>query len=151
MKQINNVSRETLITKKDIETLYKLALKSYKNNEIPVGAIVKYNNKIIGTGYNTRQKKHDICGHAEINAIKMAEKRIKDWRLNDCIIISTLEPCELCTKIINDSRIKNSYYIVSKTTGIVSNKIINEKIYFPGNNFEEKIKEMLKVFFSNIR
>ena len=151
MNKNKNVSRETFITEEDFKILYKLALKSFKNGEIPVGSIVKYDNKIIGTGFNTRQKQHDVCGHAEINAIKMAAKKMKDWRLNNCIIISTLEPCELCTKVINECRISRSYYIVSKSLKNTSKNIEKKKIYFPGNNFEEKIKEMIKVFFKNIR
>ena len=71
MNKNKNVSRETFITEEDFKILYKLALKSFKNGEIPVGSIVKYDNKIIGTGFNTKQKQHDVCGHAEINAIKI--------------------------------------------------------------------------------
>src|SRR5574344_1626328 len=124
-------------TGKILEKLAKLAQISFKKGEIPVGALVIYNNEIIGLGYNTRQKKYDVCGHAEINAIRQAEKKLKDWRLNDCKLYSTLEPCEMCYKIIKECRIKKVYYLIS------NNKKHNypecEQIYFPGNKTVQNI------------
>ena len=135
--------------KKYIDYTLKLADKSYKLNKVPVGAIVIYKDKIIGKGYNTRQKKHNVCGHAEINAIMQAEKKLKDWRLDECEIISTLQPCELCSKVIEESRIKKVYYLLEQPNIELKNDY--EKICFPGNINIQKYKEKFNSFFKKIR
>ena len=128
--------------------LYKLALKSYKNNEIPVGAIVIYKEKIIGKGYNNRQSKCNVCGHAEIMAIKCAEKYLGDWRLNNCILISTLKPCNMCSEVINESRISNVYYYVEQNNSLNKSKFIKVN----GNQeFINKYLELFKDFFKKLR
>lgn len=131
-----------------LNILYKLALKSYDNGDIPVGAIVIYNNKIIGKGYNNRQKNNNVCGHAEINAIKMAENKLGDWRLNDCILISTLKPCKMCAEVINTSRISEVFYLIDQNDvdyDYIFNKI-EEK-----SEITDKIKELMNNFFRNLR
>ncbi len=129
--------------------LYKLALKSYKNNEIPVSAIIIYKDKIIGKGYNDRQNKHNILGHAEIKAILNASKKIKDWRLNECILISTLKPCDLCNEVIKASRIKEVYYILNQPNTNYSNK--KYKLIDNSSFYIEKYKEIFNNFFSKLR
>lgn len=131
--------------------LYKLAMKSFNNNEIPVGAIVIYNNKIIGRGYNNRQSKNNVCGHAEINAIMSAEKKIKDWRLNDCYIISTLKPCDMCSKIIETARIRDVYYILNQKNVEINKNLKYLEYHFPGNNKTDKYEILLTSFFKNLR
>ena len=85
--------------------------------------MVIYNDKIIGKGYNNRQSSYNVCGHAEINAIKDAEKKLKDWRLNDCILISTLKPCSMCSEIIKTSRIEKVFYILDQDNSCSDNYI----------------------------
>ena len=133
---------------KYIKILFELVKKSYNLKEIPVGSIVIYNNKIIGTGYNNRQSTYNVCGHAEINAINQAEKYIKDWRLNNCILISTLHPCKMCQQVIENVRIDKVYYLFDQNN--VNNENY-EKIYFPGNKYIDKILIMFNDFFKNIR
>ena len=131
-----------------LNILYKLALKSYDNGDIPVGAIVIYNYEIIGKGYNNRQKNNNVCGHAEINAIKMAENKLGDWRLNDCILISTLKPCKMCAEVINTSRISEVFYLIDQNDvdyDYIFNKI-EEK-----SEITDKIKELMNNFFKNLR
>ena len=131
-----------------LKLLYKLALKSYKNKDVPVGAIVIYDNKIIGIGYNDRQHNYDVSGHAEINAIKKAEKKLKDWRLNNCILISTLEPCEMCKSIIREARIKEVFYYLDQFDNKKSRiyqKIVTNDDYF------KKYKNLFDDFFKKIR
>jgi len=128
--------------------LLKLVKKSYKMNEIPVGALVIYNNKIIGKGFNNRQTTFNVCGHAEINAIKEAEKRIKDWRLNECILITTLKPCKMCNEVINSSRISKVYYIFDQNNIKYDNKFI--KINYNDYNIEQ-IKVLFNNFFKELR
>lgn len=94
------------------QELIKLSKKAEQKKEIPVAAIIVKNNKVIAKAYNRRQKNKDVLGHAEILVIRKAEKKLKDWRLNDCFLYVTLKPCELCEKIIIHSRIKEVFYLV---------------------------------------
>ncbi len=88
----------------------KLALlqaqKAYESNEIPVGAIVVLDNKVIGRGYNQREMLNDPTAHAEIIAITAAANTIEDWRLNQCVLYVTKEPCAMCAGAIINSRLK---------------------------------------------
>jgi tRNA(adenine34) deaminase len=85
----------------------RLAEIAYEKDEIPVGAIVVKDNKIIGRGYNQREKLKDPTAHAEIIAITAAANTIDDWRLNDCILYVTKEPCAMCAGAIINSRIES--------------------------------------------
>lgn len=91
-----------------IEAL-KLAQKAYKKGEVPVGAVIVKDGKIIGRGYNKKESKHQATRHAEICAIEQASKKLKDWRLNECQMYVTLEPCCMCAGAILASRIKKVY------------------------------------------
>ena len=86
------------------------AKKAQKNKEVPVGAIIVKNNKIISKAYNKKEKKKNSIYHAEIIAISKACKKKKNWRLNNCSIYSTLEPCPMCASAIEQSRIKQVIY-----------------------------------------
>lgn len=83
-------------------------------NDIPIGAVVVFNNEIIGRGHNLRYRNIDVTNHAEIIAIKEAAKTLGDWRLNNCDLYVTLEPCEMCMEVIRESRIKNVYFLIEK-------------------------------------
>ena len=130
------------------ELLYKMAVKSAKNGDIPVSSIIICEDKIIGKGYNSRHKNKEILGHAEINAIKDAEKHIKDWRLNNCILITTLQPCDMCAEVINASRIEKVFYILDQENLKYEYKY--EKIV-DNNEYIEKYKQMFDDFFKNMR
>lgn len=86
------------------------ARKALQENEVPVGAIVVYNNRIIGRGYNKKEQLHDTIQHAEIRAIQQAERVLGDWRLTDCTLYSTLEPCLMCTGAILQARLSRVVY-----------------------------------------
>lgn len=112
---------------------FKQAEKAYKRDEVPVGAVIARDNKIIAKSYNKIEKKQDSTCHAEINVIKLASNKTNNWRLNDCDLYVTLEPCEMCKGAIKNSRIKNVYYILSRNdfkSGINLQKTnINEDNY----------------------
>ena len=110
----------------------KEAKKALALNEIPVGAIIVKNGKIIARGYNKKETKNDATRHAEIIAIEKACKKMKTWHLNECELYVTLEPCLMCCGAIIQSRIKKIYYgIESKRFGYVESigTLFNEKIH----------------------
>ena len=88
----------------------KMAKLAFDNDEVPVGAIVVNNGEIIGRGFNQVITKHSVSSHAEINAINQASQYIQNYRLKDCDIYVTLEPCHMCAKAIIDARIKSLYF-----------------------------------------
>ena len=128
--------------------LLKLVEKSNKINEIPVGAIVIKDNKIIGKGYNNRQTTFNVCGHAEINAIKNAEKNNNDWRLDDCVLITTLQPCNMCSEVIKAARIMKVYYLIEQEE---VNNSFNFELLSDDNEIIKKIKITFLEFFKKLR
>ena len=124
---------------KILNELYKETLKAYKKNEIPVGAIIMKENKIIAKAHNNRQNNHSILGHAEIQAIIKAEKKIKDWRLNGYTMLVNLEPCELCQKVIKEARIDNAEIITNLEQTNVR------------EDWQMKFQQLMDNFFGNLR
>lgn len=94
---------------KFLEAAHKEALKAYSQGECPIGAVIVKDDKIIARGHNLRENKEDPLGHAEIIAIKKASKKLNSWRLEDCSLYVTLEPCLMCAGAIVNSRIKEVY------------------------------------------
>ena len=85
------------------------AKKALAIGEVPIGCVIVYNDKIIGRGYNRRITDKNTLSHAELNAIKKASKVMGDWRLDDCEMYITLEPCQMCSGAIVQSRIRKVY------------------------------------------
>ena len=96
--------------KRDFEYWMQYALvqaeKAYEAGEVPVGAVVVFKNRIIGRGYNQRERLNDPTAHAEIIAITAAANTLEDWRLNDCFLFVTKEPCPMCAGAIVNARFK---------------------------------------------
>ena len=136
---------------KYIQLLYKLARKAARNGDVPVSAIILKNDKIIATGYNNRQKKSVVLGHAEVNAIIKAERKLGDFRLNDCILLTTLKPCKMCQSIIEAARIKEIYYILDQK-GVESYQKANFKqLNHKDNVFIDKYQLLFDEFFRKLR
>lgn len=83
---------------------YRLAKKAYRQEETPIGCVIVRDGRIIGKGYNRRNKKKNSLAHAEIIAISQACKKVGDWRLEDCTMYVTLEPCPMCAGAIVQAR-----------------------------------------------
>ena len=95
---------------KYMKIAYKLAQKAAEQDEAPIGCVIVYQDKVIARGYNTRKKNESTIDHAEIIAIRKANKKIGSWRLEECSIFVTLEPCSMCAGAIQQARIKEVYY-----------------------------------------
>ena len=107
----------------------KEAKKSYIQGDVPVGAVVVYNNKIIAKAHNLKEKNNNAIEHAEILAINKACKKLKKWRLCECELYVTMEPCMMCTGAIIQARIKKIFYSIKNYDfGTLSN-VQNDKKY----------------------
>ena len=137
--------------KKFVEKIYSLAIDSYNFDEVPVGAIVVKNNKIIGIGINSRDRNKSVVGHAEINAIEEACKSVGDWRLDDCEMYVTLLPCLMCTGAILESRLRKVYYLCNRTNVCFNTLNMLNALKINDVEYEEKYLNLLKLFFENKR
>ena len=136
-----------------------LAKKAYDKNEVPIGAVIVRNGKIISRAYNTREKTQQALNHAEIIAIQKACKKLKSWRLNDCEMYVTLEPCCMCAGAILNARIKRLHIAcLDDTHGAVVSKYnlltdgtLNHKTDIVIGEMEDVSKNLIKLFFKNLR
>lgn len=137
-----------------MELALKEAYRSYKKGDVPVGAVIVKNGKIIAKAHNLKEKKHNPLMHAEIVAINRASKRLKRWRLDDCELYVTMEPCMMCTGAIIQSRIKKVYYsIENHDFGALKNISQNKKynIVIDNTMGTDESLNMLKKFFEERR
>ena len=137
----------------------KEAKKAYDKLEVPVGVIIVKDGKIIARGHNLKETKFDTTNHAEIIAIQKASKKLKSWRLLDCEMYVTLEPCSMCAGAIINSRIKKVYIGANdEKTGAVGSVLnlfedykFNHKVEFEKGILKEDCENILKDFFKNLR
>lgn len=123
----------------------KEAKKAYKKNEVPVGAVIVRDEKIIAKAHNLREFKQNSLAHAEIICINKACKKLKNWRLEDCVMYVTLYPCEMCIGAIKQSRISKIYYgAKDDKIECVQNDVFN---YLESN----ECVDILKEFFIELR
>lgn len=129
------------------------AQKAYKMGDVPVGAIIVKNNKIIAKDYNRKEKNHNATAHAEMLVINKACKKLKTWHLEDCTLYITLEPCLMCTGAIIQSRIGKIFYAAENPNyGELNNNIkYNNNIKIEEGICKNESKELLKSFFKDIR
>ena len=147
---------------KDDAYFMRLALKEAKKaalkDEVPVGAIIVLGDKVISKAYNKRVEKEQTHAHAEMLAIEKANKKLGSWRLEDCKLYVTLEPCPMCAGAIIQSRIKTLYYGAKDPKGGVAGSVINlfdvkfnHHVEAIGGILEEDCAKELKNFFKNLR
>ncbi len=136
---------------------YKEAIKAYNQDEVPVGAIIVHNDEIIARGYNNRQKSQCALGHAELIAIKQASKVLNSWRLEECTLYVTMEPCIMCSGAIIQSRIKKVVYGASDTRWMSLKKVIenedllNHQVEVLEGVLEEECSKLVKQYFKDKR
>lgn len=134
-----------------VDRIVDLSKMAFYNDEIPVGAIVVKNNKIIGEGINNRNRDSSVIGHAEINAIEMACRNIGDWRLDDCDLYVSLLPCMMCAGAIVESRIRKVYYLCDRTNVCFNaGDFVNIEKIVDDEKLDEYVK-LLQLFFENRR
>ena len=141
------------IDKSLLDQLYETAKDSFDKEEIPVSAIIinSKSNIIVSIAGNNRQGNNNVLGHAEINSILDAEAKIGDWRLDGYYMIVTLEPCDMCSMVIKESRLDNVYYFLPRNQSSSYN-ILNNKHQIEGyEEYKEKFNDLLTKFFNNMR
>lgn len=132
-----------MVSNESIEKeLNKLLKKAIKKNEVPIAAIITYKGKIIAKAYNKVEKNNNFMNHAEILAIKKAMKKIKNWRLCDCKLFVSLEPCSMCKSIIKKSRIKSVYYFSKQNKELT--ELTPDYYYLKNENYSIVLKNFFK-------
>jgi tRNA(adenine34) deaminase len=141
------------------ELLMKEALvqakKALKKGEVPIGAVVVLGDEIIGRGHNQPITMKDPTAHAEIIALKEASNRLENYRLNEAIIYTTLEPCLMCAGALVHARIKKVIFaaqdtksgVVVNNGGLIQSEFLNHKVSFEGGILEKQASKLLKDFF----
>lgn len=133
-----------------MEELIEIACRSLNSGDVPIGAIIKKDGKVIAVSCNTREKDQNVLGHAEINAIMDAQRKFNNWNLNGCELYVTLKPCSMCLEVIKQARIDKVYYLLDKPSFKKEyDKTILEKI--DNINEEERYAKILSEFFQKIR
>ena len=142
-----------------IKKALRLAEKAFSEGEVPVGAIIVKDNKIIGRGYNQREALNDPTAHAEIIAITAASNTINDWRLSDCSIYVTKEPCPMCAGAIISSRLKHLIFgayddkkgCCGSLYQLCGDKRLDNITSVKGGVLEDQCSMILREFFSSKR
>lgn len=135
----------------------KCAQKALSEGEVPIGAVVVMDGKVISRGHNRRTKRQIATAHAEIEAIEKACKKLKSWRIPECELYVTLEPCPMCLGAMLNARIKKVYFGAyeakgrSKTYELANSNLLNHKIEVEGGVMEEECSAILSSFFSDMR
>ena len=137
----------------------KLAKKAWKIEEVPIGCVIVHEGKVIGRGYNRRTTDKNPLAHAELIAIKKASKKIGDWRLEDCTLYVTLEPCQMCSGAIVQARVKKVVVGCMNPKAGCAGSILNllqvdrfnHQVELETGILEEECSEMMKSFFKELR
>ncbi len=142
-----------------MEEALRQARKAFDLGEVPVGCVIVYKDKIIARGYNCRNHKKTSLGHAEITAIRQACKKIGDWRLEECTMYITLEPCPMCAGAIIQARIPRVVLgamnpragCAGSILNILQEERFNHQVEVTGDILLEECQELLKEFFRRLR
>lgn len=152
-------SDKTNLDQKYMRDAYRQAKKAYALGEVPIGCVIVYEGKVIGRGYNRRNTDKNTLAHAEITAIKRASKIIGDWRLEDCTMYVTLEPCQMCAGAIVQARIPRVVMAcmnpkagcAGSVLNILDMPEFNHQVEAVRGVMEEECAALLKTFFKELR
>lgn len=142
-----------------MELAIEQAKKAQKKDEVPIGAVIVYNGRVIAKAHNLMERKKSATSHAEILAIEKACKKIKGWRLLDCEMYVTVEPCAMCAGAIANARIKAVYFgAYEEKSGcaeskypILSDNGLNHSVEFQGGIMREECSKILTEYFRQKR
>ena len=137
----------------------KEAKKAYNKLEVPVGAVIVKDGQIIARAHNLKETKYDTTKHAEILAIQKASKKLNSWRLIDCEMYVTLEPCSMCAGALINSRIKKVYIwesdektgAVGSVFNLLEDYTFNHKVEYEKGVLQDECEGILKEFFKELR
>ncbi len=135
----------------------RCAQTALSEGEVPIGAVVVCEGKIISRGHNRRTKKQIATAHAEIEAIEKACKKLKSWRIPECELYVTLEPCPMCMGAVLNARIKKVYFGAYEAKGrsltreLATSNLLNHTVETEGGVMEKECSEILSDFFSDMR
>jgi len=147
------------IKEKFMKEALKEAKKAYNKLEVPVGAVIVKDGQIIARGHNVKETKKDTTRHAEIIAIEKASKKIDAWRLSDCEMYVTLEPCSMCAGAMIGARLKKVYIgTMDEKTGacgsilnLLEDYTFNHKVEIETGILQKECETILKDFFKELR
>ena len=147
------------INEKYMKSAIKEAMKAQDIDEVPIGCVIVKDGKIIARGHNKREKEQDATSHAELKTLQKACKKLNSWRLVDCDIYVTLEPCLMCAGAIIQSRIANVYFgaydpkggAFGSSINVLDAKNINHRPNIHGGILEEECSQILKDYFKKKR
>ena len=135
------------------------AKKAYAIREVPIGCVIVYKDKIVGRGYNRRTTDHNTLAHAELIAIKKAGIKLGDWRLEDCTMYVTLEPCQMCAGAVVQSRLKRVVVgcmnpkagCAGSILNLLQMDAFNHQAELTTGVLEEECSRLMKDFFKDLR
>lgn len=144
---------------KFMKAALKEAKKAYDKLEVPVGAVIVKDKRIIARAHNLKETKNDTTKHAEILAIQKASKKLNSWRLIDCEMYVTLEPCSMCAGALINSRIKKVYIgasdpktgAVGSVFNLLEDYTFNHKVEYEKGVLQDECESILKEFFKELR
>ena len=137
----------------------KQAKKAYALGEVPIGCVIVHDGKVIGRGYNRRNTDKNTLSHAEITAINRASKKLGDWRLEECVLYVTLEPCQMCSGAIVQARIPETVIgcmnpkagCAGSVYNLLEEPAFNHRVRVLRGVLEQECSGMLKTFFKGLR
>ena len=143
---------------KYMQMAYNEAVKAFNKNEVPIGCVIVKDDLVIAKAHNLRESKNLVKAHAEMLAIEKANKKLNSWRLDDCDIYITLEPCPMCLGAIIQARFKNLYFgAYDKKTGACGSVLnlcdykFNHEVNITGGILEDECSKIISDFFKTLR
>lgn len=154
-----SIKENEKLQQKYMRAAMKQAMKAYELGEVPIGCVIVHEGKIIGRGYNRRNTDKNTLSHAEITAINKASKKLGDWRLEECILYVTLEPCQMCSGAIVQARIPEVVIgcmnpkagCAGSILNILEMPQFNHQVKVTRGVMEQECSEMLTQFFKELR